>query len=237
MGETTQQASGTPGAEGAQGEPSEKTQTSTQAEADADRKQQPSPEEQLKVANDKLAAAGRETKKERDARVALEAEVATLREKTDKLWFSHPDTPEAEKDAYRKSRETEAKDAPKLAQANNRIALAEAIADEEDPTIRKALKALKTASEGAKVYPDASVIAAIRESLTPEGGTKIQTQEDALPNVSSSRGTQSSGGPSLDDQIKIVEASVRSRDGKYSYGDLLALRQQATQAKQVAARA
>ncbi len=239
MGDTEQQASATAAAEAAKGDQSGKTQTPAEAEAEAQRKQQPSAEEQLKAANDKLAVAGRETKAERTRREALEAEVEQLRTEKDKLWFTHPDTPEEQKDEFRRRREAEAKDAPKLAQANNRIVLAEAIADEENPTIRKALKFLQTKAKESGKYPDSSTIAALRESLAPDegaSGSGKQTEEETPVGVSSSRGTQSVSGPTIDEQIKVVEESVRKRDGKYTYADLLGLRQAKTQQVATAAR-
>lgn len=220
------QASDTPEAKAKTPTPEEGEQ-SQKAEADAGRKQTDLTDEQKqqKAENDRRAEQGRELKAQKARADAAEGKLAEEREKREKLWYSHPDTPQEEKDAWRRSREQEQKTAPAIAQANARAALADAIADEDNPQVRKALKAIRANAEATKVYPDPSVIAALRVSLTPEGEGTEQPSEKTPPNVTASRGTRAAAGPSIEDEIKTAEESVRKKDGNYSYGNLLALRQ------------
>lgn len=240
MGDTTQ-ASASPEAEAAKGDQSVKTQTPPTAEANAAAQAANVTDEQKK-ANDRLAEIGRERKAEKERIKTLESELQAERTEKERLWFTHPDTPEEKKDEYRRGREQAVKDAPKMEQANNRIALAEAIADEENPVVRKALRSLKTQADASKRYPDASIIAALRASLAPDEGDSEASQhqpgEENLPNVSSSRGTRAAAGPSIDDQIKEVETALKTRINPkgYSYGDLLGLRQASQMEKAAAAR-
>jgi hypothetical protein len=209
----------TPGA----GDPSAAAKVEAEAQA-----AEASEEDKVKAANDKLAERGRELKAERERAKALEAQLEAEREAREKLWYTHPETPEEEKQAFRSRREQAAKDAPKIASLQNRIALSDAIADEDNPVVRSALKAMRVKAEASGKYPDADMITSIRESLTPSVEAEERTEEKAPPGVSAVRGTRASAGPSIDDQIKAVEDSIRKHDGKFQYGDLLALRQQKT---------
>lgn len=218
-----QQASVTPAAEAAKTPAPEGDSQSEKGTETAERKQPEVTDEQKKL-NDKLAQQGRDLKAAKDEAARLQTELAEARERGDKLWFTHPDTPEKDKDEFRKSREQANKDAPKLATMQNRIALSDAIADEENPTIRKALRSLRETADASKEYPSASFIAALRASLAPEKDEGTKTVEEAPPgNVSATRGTGAAGGPSLDEQIKVMETVVKSDRSRY--GELLALRQ------------
>jgi hypothetical protein len=183
-------------------------------------------DDKIKEANDKLAERGRELKAERERAKALEAQLEEANNVREKLWYTHPDTPEEEKQKFRSSREQAAKDAPKMATLQNKVALAEAIADEESPVVRSALRALRVKAEQSGKYPDADMIASIRESLTPaDDGTQQQSEDKAPPAVGALRGTRAAAGPSIDEQIKEVEKAVKAGN-QSRYGELLGLRQQ-----------
>lgn len=184
------------------------------------------PESEQKKANDKLAERGRELKAERERVAALTAQLEEARSKGEKLWYTHPDTPEEEKAAFRNSREQAAKDAPKMAALQNKAALSDAIADEESPVVRAALRALRTKAETSGKYPDADFISAVRESLTPAEGTEPAVEEKTPPAVRANRGTQTVAGPSIDAQIAELEKAVKT--DKSRYGELLNLRAEKT---------
>lgn len=203
-------------------------------------KQTPTPDEpdERKLLADKLAIAGRELKSAREAAAKAEANATEEKAKREELWYKHAAT-EDEKADYRKSREADVRDGSKLASLLNRASLLEAIADEDNPQTLRALKALKARSDISKKYPDSDTVAALRESFViddnDEGkGTELDSEKVPVA-VTASRGTQGVQ-PSLDDQVKEAEQSVKAKDGRFSYGNLLGLRQQAQMAKDAAKR-
>lgn len=181
--------------------------------------------DQQKKLNDTLAERGRELKAERTRAAKLESDLAEAKAKNEELWYKHPDTPEEAKAAFRAERERAAKEGPKVQQLQNRATISEAIADEENPAVRAALKSLRSKAEASGRYPDADTIAAIRESLTPGDGDGAKVDDETPPNVSASRTTRSAAGPSIDEQIKEVEAAIKAGKTSYERSGLLGLRQ------------
>jgi hypothetical protein len=186
-------------------------------------------EAQRKQLSDTLAQRGRELKQARDDAAQAKAQLAEERAKREQMWYEHEATQE-EKDDFRKRRESEAKDSSKVAQLTNKASLLEAIAEEDNPTALKALRALKAKSDKSGKYPDADSISALRESFVSDD----EETEEPTPSaektpvaVKATPGTRQVM-PSIDEQISTAEKSVRLKDGKFTYGDLLALRGQKT---------
>jgi hypothetical protein len=193
--------------------------------------QAPDLEAERKQLSDRLAQQGRELKAARDEKDRLQSELSTAKAERERIWYEKEASPE-EKVQYVKDRDTRQKEAPKIAMLENRSALAEAIADETDPAIRKALQAFKSKGKETGKYPDAEFVASLRESLRKDDSGaenlgNVET-EKPLPRVSAVRGTRGVE-PSIDDQIAVAEKSVKAKDGRFTYGDVLNLRFQKSQ--------
>lgn len=196
---------------------SEETPLEEQADAEAERKS----------LLDKHAQQGRELKAEREARVKAEQKAEKLEKEREESQYEKMD--EDQKAEYRKRKEYEGAQAPVVANLTNERFLLRTIAETEDPKITKALSALYWRSEDRGRFPDKETVEAFVEGLTPddeEPDEEPKKSAKAPPKVTPTRGTRTIEVTAAD-EVKAIEQSLKVKDGKFSYGDLLAARSRA----------
>lgn len=178
--------------------------------------------EQHKQLLDKHAQLGREAKKAEDARVKAESELAVLRAEREKTRFESMN--EDQKDQYR--REQAAQDAPKAEATRNERDLLRIIAETDNPKITKVLSSLYYRSEEKGSFPDKNTVLAIVDGLTSDDADEQEEEKPAKkpPKVTAVAGTRAKE-PTIDEEIDMISKSVKAKDGKFTYGDLLAARQ------------
>jgi hypothetical protein len=197
--------------------------------ADAELSEETSPEEKAAAAEaerkallDKHAQQGRDLKAEREARVKAERRTAELEEEREKTRYEKMDVDEQAE--YRRQKETTEREAPKSQNLTNEKDLLLVLAETDDPKITKALSSLYYRSEARGKFPDKDTVLAFVEGLTPETEEEDEPKKKDPPKVTASRGTRTVE-PSVDEEVKAIEASLKKKDGKFQYGDLLVARQ------------
>jgi len=192
--------------------------------------------EQHKQLLDKHAQLGREAKAEREARVKAESRLAELEAEREKTRYESMN--EEQKAEYRKSKEVETKTSSETQNLRNEKDLLRTIAESEDPKITKVLSALYWRSEEKGKFPDKDTIQSLIDGLTP-GDDEEQTEEKPAekkpPKVTAVAGTRAKE-PSIDEEIDMISKSVKAKDGKFTYGDLLAARQRKNAAQAASSR-
>ena len=172
---------------------------------------------------DTHAQQGRELKAERLR--ADRAETKTKQLEAEREESQYEKMNEDEKTEYRRSREILAKETPAKENLKNENALLRAIAQTDDPKIAKALSRLYWNSDEKGKFPDKDSVDSVVAGLTPDEDDEVEpAKTKSLPNVTANRGTRVIES-SLEEEVKAAEASVKAKDGKFTYGDLLGLRQ------------
>lgn len=172
---------------------------------------------------DTHAQQGRELKAERSRAEKAETRAKQLEAEREESQYEKMN--EDQKTEYRRSREILAKETPARENLKNENALLKTIAQTDDPKIAKALSRLYWNSEEKGKFPDKDAVESVVAGLTPDEDDEVEpVKTKGLPNVTATRGTRVVE-PSLDEEVKAAEASVKAKDNKYSYGDLLGLRQ------------
>jgi hypothetical protein len=174
---------------------------------------------------DSHAQLGRDLKAAREAASKAEARAAEVEAERERVRYEH-EMNDDEKAEYRKRKEYEKTEAPKTRNLANERNLLKIIAETDDPKITKALSRLYYSSEERGRFPDKEDVLAFVDGLTPddEEVTKVEpVQEKEPPKVTAVGGTRAIT-VSIDDEVKLAEASVKAKDGKFSYGELLGLR-------------
>jgi hypothetical protein len=178
---------------------------------------------------------GRELKAERLRASSAVAKAAQFERENEEARYGLMN--EEDKTKYRQERAAVAKDAPKVAQTTNERDLLRILAQTEDPKITKALSALYWRAEERSSFPDKEQVLAIVEGLTPddEEEPEAKPKTKGPPAVTAVRGTRATE-PSADEEVTAAEKSLRAKDGKFTYGELLGLRAARDATKRAAAR-
>lgn len=203
---------------------SEKTAPDTQADDEVQRK----------ALLDKHAQLGRELKAANEAKVKAEERSAALEAEREQTRYESMN--DEQKADFRRSQAVLAKEAPKTENLKNEKDLLKIIASTDDPKITKALSALYHRSEERNRFPDKETVEAFVEGLTPDEEEPEEPATEKQPvKVTATAGTKQVT-VSIDDEVKAAEDSVKKKDGKYTYGELLGLRQQRDRAKAAASK-
>ncbi len=183
--------------------------------------------EQHKQLLDKHAQLGREAKAASEARVKAEARVAELEAEREKTRYEQMS--DEQKAQYRREQEVVRAEQPKTQNLRNEKDLLRVIAETDDPKITKALSSLYWRSEARGKFPDKEDVLAFVDGLIPDEDEAEEEEpkaEKKPPKVTAVAGTRGKE-PTADDLVKAAEASVKAKDGKFSYGELLGLRAEA----------
>lgn len=173
---------------------------------------------------DAHAQQGRELKAAREAVSKAEQKASELEAEREQARYERMN--EEQKAEYRRTQEVKSLEAPKTANLRNEKDLLRIIASTDDPKITKALSKLYYRSEERGKFPDKDDVEALIEGLQSDDDeeTETKTEEKKPPKVTAVGGTRAKE-PTADEEVAAISASLKAKDGKFVYGDLLVARQ------------